>query len=257
MYIVICGSPPFDGNSDDEILQRVAKGVYSLADESWQDVSAEAKTLVGNLLCLDPNKRFNSEQAVHDNWVKHKAPHSNNVAISKSLLGNMRAFKSKNKLKMAAIHVIADQLDDLNIKGLREIFKSLDSNDDGTLTAKELQEGMAKAGGAIQESAADLLKLFASLDTDGSGNIDYSEFLAASLDRKLYEQQNACWAAFHVFDRNGDGKISKEELAQVLENGNVQQMMGAKAIESLMGSVDTNGDGFISFEEFMDMMRKD
>ncbi len=53
------------------------------------------------------------------------------------------------------------------------------------------------------------------IDTDGSGKIDYTEFLAATIGKNLYAQTDACWIAFRVFDRDGDGKITEEEIANV------------------------------------------
>jgi len=84
--------------------------------------------------------------------------------------------------------------------------------------------------------------------------IDYTEFLAATLDRKMYLQEDICWAAFRVFDRDGDGKISKEEIALVLGDGDVASV-AMRDIAELMKDVDQNGDGEIDFQEFMDMMR--
>ena len=47
-------------------------------------------------------------------------------------------------------------------------------------TAEELREGMSKAG--LKDVPADLAQLFADIDSDGSGAIDYTEFLAATRD---------------------------------------------------------------------------
>merc|ERR1719444_730509 len=93
------------------------------------------------------------------------------------------------------------------------------------------------------------------VDADGSGVIDYTEFLAATLDKAKYLQEDVCWSAFRMFDKNGDGKISAEELKTVLEQDEVKQSAGVGVIAQLMTEVDTSGDGFIDFDEFMSMMR--
>merc|ERR1711865_1136525 len=105
------------------------------------------------------------------------------------------------------------------------------------------------------ELPVDLNQIVADVDGNGSGVIDYTEFLAATLQKKLYLQEDVCWKAFTTFDQNGDGKISPEELRQVLTNGSVEEALGAESIAELMREVDGNGDGMIDFDEFMDMMR--
>merc|ERR1719216_511891 len=100
------------------------------------------------------------------------------------------------------------------------MFVLLDGNGDGFLTPAELREGMKKAG--FTDIPADLQQILEEVDSNGSGSIDYTEFLAATLDRKMYLQEDICWAAFRAFDRDGNGKISKEEIAAVLGDGDVR-----------------------------------
>merc|ERR1711866_32023 len=129
------------------------------------------------------------------------------------------------------------------IKALRDIFMSLDGNGDGKLTVNEMKEGINKAG--LKEIPADLQQILEDVDSDGSGVIDYTEFLAATLEKKSYLQEDVCWSAFRLFDKNGDGKISPEELKAVLHDGDVQSVAGAEAVKRMMEEVDDNGDGFI------------
>merc|ERR1712083_447206 len=137
--------------------------------------------------------------------------------MGSGLVDNLRGFRSQNKLKKAALHVIANQLGESQIKALRDTFMQLDDNGDGLLTVKELKEGLDKAG--LKEIPEDLQQIMKDVDADGSGVIDYTEFLAATLDKKTYLQEDVCWAAFKLFDRNGDGHISKDELQAVLDGG--------------------------------------
>merc|ERR1719189_3563306 len=130
---------------------------------------------------------------------------------------------------------------------------TLDDNSDGFLTLDELRIGLeqAEAGYKRTKSDADLRSIVEGMDVDGSGRVDYTEFIAAALDKRSYLSEQACWTAFTVFDLNGDGKISMCELSQVLDGDASGKSSGAA---ELLKGMDLNGDGMIDFPEFMAMM---
>merc|ERR1711920_189680 len=100
-------------------------------------------------------------------------------------------------------------------------------------------------------------KLVEECDTDGSGVLDYTEFIAATLGKKLYHQKEVVWAAFTRFDMDGSGYIDRKELSNVL-NEEIQETMDLKnstsAVQAIFNEVDSNGDDKIDFEEFFNMM---
>merc|ERR1712137_1302768 len=106
------------------------------------------------------------------------------------------------------------------IKALRDTFMALDENGDGLLTVNEMKEGLSRCG--LKEIPPDLQQIMEEVDSDGSGVIDYTEFLAATLDKKVYMAEDVCWQAFRIFDRDGDGKIDKTEIQFVLNDTAVQ-----------------------------------
>ena len=53
-------------------------------------------------------------------------------------------------------------------------------------------------------------------DTDNSGTINYTEFLAATMEQNLYLKEENLRNAFRMFDSDGSGKISVEEVKQIL-----------------------------------------
>lgn len=254
MYVLLCGYPPFHGETDADVLAKVRLGNFTFTASDWKNVSDDAKDLIRQLLKMNPKDRYTGEQALNHVWVASKAPKAKNVPLSTGMFDNLKAFRSQNKLKKAALHVIANQMSENQIKALRDVFMSLDDNGDGLLTIKELREGLVKAG--FKEIPPDLQQIMEDVDSDGSGVIDYTEFLAATLDKKLYLQEDVCWQAFRVFDRDGDGRISREEISMILNDGdNNVQDVAVREVAELMKDLDKNGDGEIDFDEFMQMMR--
>jgi len=56
-----------------------------------------------------------------------------------------------------------------------------------------------------------------------------------------------------MFDKDGGGSISTDEIKQVLSFG---QNLDEAVIQQIINQVDANGDGEISYEEFAAMMLK-
>ena len=91
-------------------------------------------------------------------------------------------------------------------------------------------------------------------DVSNSGSIKYTEFIAATLDSQVYLKEEYLRAAFDMFDRDGSGKIDKDEICKLLHGEDLQKLVSQDSIEKAIREVDQNGDGEIDFEEFKQMM---
>ncbi|KAJ1613347.1 calcium/calmodulin dependent protein kinase [Cryptosporidium canis] len=225
------------------------------------------------------------EQASYDyaysgNNVKHRGGNTSNTrngyikgglrycrserrSISSSsglnLLSNFRAFHKYNRFMKVALTVIAQQMTESQISNLKDAFILLDANCDGTLTPQEIITGLRNSG--IKDPPSDLLAILNDIDSDGSGSIDYTEFIAASLDRRQYSEEHVCWAAFKVLDQDGNGKITANELLNVFSYNSDQSSTGINDnalsdVKNMIKEVDVNGDGEIDFQEFLEMFRR-
>ena len=70
LYILLCGRPPFQSRSNREILEKSAKGDYSMDGKDWTLVSAEAKDLVAKMLMVDPDARISCPDILSHPWIK-------------------------------------------------------------------------------------------------------------------------------------------------------------------------------------------
>mmetsp|Transcript_99098 Transcript_99098/g.279980 ORF Transcript_99098/g.279980 Transcript_99098/m.279980 type:complete len:526 (-) Transcript_99098:23-1600(-) len=256
MYILLCGSPPFTGNDTIAVLDSVKRARTQFEKKEWKHVSIEAKQMLKALLVKDPSQRLTAAEALNHAWVT-KMLQMEEGQVTDLVMANLRNFALMNKLKKASLNVIVTQLSDNAIKELKDLFMCMDENNDGTLSVGELKEGLQKAGVAVPE---DLREMMDSIDTDGSGVIDYSEFMAATMDKRKYIQEDVCWRAFKTFDVDGSGCIDKEELKRLLGMHGVGDVMQVQVTENevnaIMQEVDLNGDGRIDFDEFLAMMRR-
>merc|ERR1719247_1095096 len=201
------------------------------------------------MLTLKEEDRISAEGALHHQWIKRTAAPP--PEISERIVKNFQNFQGQSRLKKVAMTLIAQHLQEDKIDELKDIFKSIDKNDDGTLTYAEIKEGLAKSDSMLGRN---LEVALAEIDSDASGVIEYTEFLAAAMERKLYIQRDVCWNAFQVFDLNSDGVITKEELHKVLSASEVTDTFPMSTVEAMIGEVDQNGDGHVDFDEFFQMM---
>lgn len=252
MYVLLCGYPPFHGDTDSIVLKRVKAGNVEFPPEDWERISPDAKDLIKKCLKMKVSDRYTAEQAVNHVWVTERAPTSTGLNIT--VVDKLKDFKGQNKLKKAALQVIAGQLNEKEILMLRESFKALDENKDGTLTLTELKTGLERSG--LEDIPSDLKQLMEEVDGDGSGQIDYTEFLAATIDKQVYAREEVMWSAFRTFDLDGDGRITMAELRKVLEDGTMEAAVNAAYIAGVMKEIDANGDGEIDFNEFVEMMKR-
>lgn len=104
-------------------------------------------------------------------------------------------------MQQAAISFIVSQLASRDeMAELQKTFKALDKNSNGRLCREELIEGYRVIMGDLAEDEVD--RILKAVDTDGSGEIDYSEWIVASTDKKKLLTDEKLLVAFKVFDKD-------------------------------------------------------
>ena len=255
-YILLCGYPPFNGETDDEIYLEVLKGKFEFPEEDWSEVSDEAKALIKKMLTKDVNKRITALDSMQDPWFKkfeEKEQYDKNLA--KSVLKNMKKFKKHRTLEKTIISFIINQLIKKDERHeLEKQFKDWDTNGDGVLSKEEIINGYKKTYGKVDEN--EIENMIKSIDLDGNGVIDYNEFLTCSMNKDKILRNDNLRICFNEFDTDGSGKISIDEISNIFKRGNQDNKKDLEAFKKMIKDADENGDGEISFDEFQDIMNR-
>ena len=246
MYILLCGYPPFYGDTDADIFASVRRAEFTFPSPEWDDISPAAKALIKTLLSKDPRKRPTAAQALNHDWFKvlDKPGPQQPRALSEHLRNSLRRFIGMNKLKRVALTYIAQQLTEADVGGLRQAFAILDKDGDGVITLEELQQAAEHEG--LPNVQAEVSRLMQGVDVDKNSTIDYNEFLAATMERAVYVQEEHIRQAFAHFDQDADGRITVQDLVAALGS--------EEHARQVLGDIDRNGDGVISLDEFKTMM---
>ncbi|XP_067447414.1 troponin C, skeletal muscle isoform X1 [Thunnus thynnus] len=140
------------------------------------------------------------------------------------------------------------------IAEFKAAFDMFDTDGGGDISTKELGTVMRMLG--QNPSREELDAIIEEVDEDGSGTIDFEEFLVMMVQQlkedqagKSEEELSEC---FRIFDKNGDGFIDREEFGDILHL--TGEPVVEEDIDEMFGESDTNKDGKIDFDEFLKMM---
>ena len=248
LYILLSGDPPFNGASDSIIYQKISSMKYNFPDDKWKYISKEAKDLIYNHMLVPEKKRANASKVLEHPWFNIIGKTS-----LTSLTFNTNFFVDYiqgSSFKKMALMYIASRLDENEINNLKNVFTAFDKGNDGQISYDELRQGLIQLkSNKITEQ--DVIFLFKAIDVDHNGKIDYSEFIAATLQKANYFKSDRLLEAFMNFDKDKSGKISKDELIVALKAEKSQE----KEIENFIKAVDKNKDGKIDYNEFLALMQ--
>ena len=249
LYIFLSGSPPFNGPNDNEIYNKIAKMKFSYPEQKWKNVSDEAKDLINHMLAPE-DERYTAKEVLAHPWFKN----ANNIPLvdlnfDPIVFAN---YVHGTTLKKIILLYIASRLDENEIRNLKKIFEAFDETKDGQISFNELTKGLIELKSShINEN--EVFDLFKAIDVDKNGKIDYTEFLASTLQKQHYLRKERLFEAFCVFDKDNNGYITKEEIIEVLKAEKWQE----KEIDTYIKAADKNGDGVIDYREFLDFMGLD
>ncbi|XAR68396.1 hypothetical protein NMG60_11003497 [Bertholletia excelsa] len=123
---------------------------------------------------------------------------------------------------------------------VRKVFNKFDADGSGTISLTELIDVLKALGSYTSDD--EVKRMMEEIDTDHDGLINWEEFSISAEE------------AFDLYDQDKDGNISSTELHQILNR--LGEKCSVQDCTKMIQSVDSDGDGFVSFQEFKIMMSR-
>lgn len=273
LYIALKASLPYDPAR----IQRYGAGAITQypIDTSAKALrlSTAAADLLTHMLDINPSTRFSPAQALQHPFLADAAAASTEALDLRKLKG----FRARMRLKASAAAVTAGtylghltrlrtlvhgvDVKDMQYEQMRSAFMKASHAEDGS------RAGVAVGLDAFKVVLADLglgalpaESMFAALDDDGNGEVDFKEFMCG-LALMQGPSEGALKMCFRICDVDGSGSLSPSEMGVILRNLSTgdadEDQRQADALAHVFETLDVDGDGEVSWDEFKAGVAKD
>lgn len=135
------------------------------------------------------------------------------------------------------------------VSDLKKAFDMLDEDGSGTIAPAEIMKYFEKMG-LLQKNKL-VYQLILEMDADGSGAIDFEEFLkfvTGRVNEKTPNLRDEIAKIFAFYDKNNNGKVSWNELKQVAQF--LGEEMSDEELREMFTKADLDDDGFVTVDDF-------
>ena len=136
---------------------------------------------------------------------------------------------------------------------ISDIFDMFDKNENGTIQASELHSVLESLGRSSTDD--DVNQFLMKLDVNENGVISKDEFISAVDEIYSFPQSTVdeVVQAFQIFDINGSGKITVDEMKTILLK--FTDEFNEDDVNALFELIDVDQDGKVSYAEFADIWK--
>lgn len=148
----------------------------------------------------------------------------------------------------------AVKLSDSQTNAARDAFKSFDKKSEDKIRVGDIEAAMKRLGHNIKPDW--LEKIEHMIDAEGTGYVSFEEF--CTIVRKKIsddEEEREMRDMFRILDKEKRGEVNTEELRWILKN--LGDDLTEADIDDMIADVDTDGSGWVDYNEFCKLMMSD
>ncbi len=253
-FMLLSSSLPFYGKTRSHVVRKILQGKYGFKGRRWKAISSKAMAFVDEMLVQDPTQRPSATDAMESAWFEkdHSVPgnvlsgqQAVSTAVMDRVLATIRTFATYSRMKKLALMVIAHKSSDEEIGFLRRMFlQRFDTiKSSPNISFPEFKDALKVYNYCDDE----LAEMFRGIDIDGTGQVSYTEFLAATIEAHGPIEEERIAEAFDRIDCDDSGFVTVENLRDLLGD-NVSQSYLDEIIDEVEHGKDHHS---VNYEEFL------
>ena len=253
MYILLSGVPPFFGDTEEEIFEKIKKCKYDFTPAPFKKVSKNCKDLIRRL--LEPKKQYRikaNEALRHPFFTESFDPNSamtedKDLNVLKNFINPLKYCSKFHEA--IAVFLCVNYLPPDEEKTLKTVFRYLDKDGKGIITKEIMKKSLEEIG--IDISDEDLQKVFDDIDEDGSSFIEYQEFIRNTCDIKKLINEPNLKNVFHVICGEKDLMTGQDIKNFVFHDSIVRE----ETLKEYFDSFGMKFEDSIGFDDFFKMIK--
>jgi calcium-dependent protein kinase len=267
MFVMLFGYPPFYadpqryGTRENEMIyKKIKKGFNPKVMKGYgrhfpADIEASdlARNLIKMLLKKKVASRLTAVEALDHKWFTNASKEQ----ISAQVTASLTSFTGVSRFKVTVLNAFKNiAITKGKREVLRQTFDKMDEDKNGQISLREFEKFMVETGTMTKDVAE---TVFINADVNKDHEMSFNELLLTVADHQLRNVNERMHKMFLSIDDNGDGFLSPEEIKNYFAENSKQDSylkdLGfVSQLDDIVKEADTNGDGKISFNEFVRVM---
>ncbi len=244
-HIMLSGYMPYSGKTAEDVFRSIQKGKISFESPVWEKVSPPARDLLLKLLEPDENKRPTAAQALEHPWFKLVKTYTPEIdVLDTGIMASMKKYQGATNFQKACMNIFVKTLKDKEINNLVQAFNMLDKEKNGYIMYQDVLKVFHE-----HHPEVDINGLLKELALEGHAVINYSQFIAATLDAKHFLTTERLWALFQRFDVNNYGYLTAADI-QLALNHSGDHTYSLEDVVTMLKAHNISEIEHINFEQF-------
>lgn len=225
LYVMLCGSPPFNGQGEDDIFDKILYHEPDFSQLPWPRVSNPAKLLVKNLLQKNPERRPDTKAILQHRWLCELAPHQ---PLGDEVVQRLQKFAGMTKVKHETVIAATQAIEAGSTPEMLDMVTSRMNDLGRSLDTQEVGELMESYNITIPNKVKESLSLFSKSQV---ANLTAEDCVAAALGRSEARRDEFVQRLYTKFDSRQKMPFEKfEKVVSSFTKNNGRQNGGSPSL---------------------------